>query len=376
LTTYKKIYGLDGLRFFSFIFVILNHYFNIVQAYGFNIPEPAWIDSLGHLGLQYFFCGSGFLITYMLLLEQEKNGKLNVLYFYLRRIFRIWPAYLFLVLLLYIWIYNMPYFDIPGMSADFDRNKYTSLWLFILMVPHLAEYFNSSAPYLHHTYTIGIEEQFYIIWAFLMKYRIRSFKKVLTALLLIGLLLDITHYFFYADLQSLHLGFINSIATYYNYSQFTTFALGSLLAYYFKSNHSSLSFFKTKWLQIVYYCILGVVVYYNFYPNLLGKELLSFLMCFLLLFAAFKESSIFNYSFPLWEYLGKISYGVYLFHYIGLVLTVKPLIEHFHFNLYHTTDFLVSIVLCLVVTILLGIISYYTIEKFFFRLKDKFAVKR
>ncbi|EFX60241.1 hypothetical protein DAPPUDRAFT_278494 [Daphnia pulex] len=85
------------------------------------------------------------------------------------KMFRIWPAYLFLVILLYLVIYQLPYFDIPGISEQFRSHQYVSLWLFLFMVPHLAEYFNSSAPYLHHTYTIGIEEQFYLVWALLMR---------------------------------------------------------------------------------------------------------------------------------------------------------------------------------------------------------------
>ncbi len=373
---FKKIYGLDGLRFFSFVFVILNHYYVVLASYGYNIAEPKWIDSLGHFGLQYFFCGSGFLISYMMLLEQDKNKKFKISYFYLRRIFRIWPAYLILVAIVYLFIYNSNYFYLNGMSGEFIADKNNAFFFFALMIPHLSEFFFSTAPYLNHTYTIGIEEQFYIIWALLIKYFRNYFFKINLFILILGIFLNLIHYFFRNYFHLNNLSFINVIATYFDFSQFTTFALGTLLAFYYKSNHKSLNYFKNKWFQLVFYILLVSCVIFNVHPIILGNEFLSFLMMFILLFASFKETSIFNFSYPLWEYLGKISYGVYLFHYIGLVITLKPLIKYFHFDMHNTFYYLISILLCLIVCTILGIISYYTIEKFFFKFKNKFTVQR
>jgi peptidoglycan/LPS O-acetylase OafA/YrhL len=376
MANYKKIYGLDGLRFFSFVFVILNHYYVILSSYGFNIAEPKWIDSLGHFGLQYFFCGSGFLISYMMLLEQDKNREFKISFFYLRRIFRIWPAYLFLVAIVYLFIYNSDYFYLYGMSGEFVNDKKNAFLFFVLMIPHLSEFFFSTAPYLNHTYTIGIEEQFYILWAVMNKYCRKYFFNLNLFILILGIFLNIIHYFFRIYFHQQHLNIINVIATYYDFSQFTTFALGTLLAFYYRSNHFTLQHFTKKWVQFIFYVCLSFCVYYNIHPAILGNEFLSFLMMFILLFASFKETSIFNFSYPLWEFLGKISYGVYLFHYIGLVITLKPLIQYFHFDMHNTFDYIVSIVLSLIVCTILGIISYYTIEKFFFKYKEKFTVQR
>jgi peptidoglycan/LPS O-acetylase OafA/YrhL len=338
--------------------------------------EPGWIDSLGHFGLQYFFCGSGFLISYMMLMEYDKNGSFNIRYFYLRRIFRIWPAYLFLVLLVYLLIYRYSFFDLNGMSAPFGMVKNQAFLFFVLMMPQLNEFFFTTAPYLHHTYTIGIEEQFYLVWALMMRFFRRYFLVFNLVVLVLGILLNSAHYFFFDFFQSVGFSFVNKIATYFRYSQFSTFAIGSLLAFYYRSGHKSLGLFKSKWIQVAFYLLFAVCVYYNINPDFLGNELQSVMMVFILLFASFKESSIINYSNKFWEYLGKISYGIYLFHYIGLALTLKILLYYFHFNFYQTGDYFISIGLCLLCCIGLGLVSYYTIEIYFFRLKHRFAVKR
>jgi hypothetical protein len=76
--TENRIFGLDGLRFFSFVFVIYNHFYTVLDSYGYHFAEPAWIDALGHYGMQYFFAGSGFLISFMVMREHDKTGRFRI----------------------------------------------------------------------------------------------------------------------------------------------------------------------------------------------------------------------------------------------------------------------------------------------------------
>ena len=86
--------NLEGLRFFAFFVVFINHAF---ASLGYYNPSKTFVFVRthfllnGNLGVSFFFVLSGFLITYLLLKEKELTGKINIKNFYLRRVLRIWP---------------------------------------------------------------------------------------------------------------------------------------------------------------------------------------------------------------------------------------------------------------------------------------------
>src|SRR6476660_5257777 len=90
--------NLDGLRFFAFFLVYLQHAFGDLLA---EIGQPGfWLGRLqtnvsgaGGIGVSFFFVLSGFLITYLILREIQLYGFLDVRAFYIRRSLRIWPLY-------------------------------------------------------------------------------------------------------------------------------------------------------------------------------------------------------------------------------------------------------------------------------------------
>src|ERR1700746_3273449 len=112
-TTPQRIYfkNLDILRFMAAYMIVLLHCF---FAWKIHFGQPAFITSFFSpsaltkfetiiqnfsFGVDIFFIISGFLITYLLLAENEKNGKVDVIKFYIRRAFRIWPLYFLLLLI-------------------------------------------------------------------------------------------------------------------------------------------------------------------------------------------------------------------------------------------------------------------------------------
>ena len=100
----NKIYfeNLDFLRFIAFFTVFAGHTalgnFLINRIHVDVINKFIWVFSQGGTGVSFFFVLSGFLITYLLLIEKEKTGKINVRNFYVRRILRIWPLYYLVIL--------------------------------------------------------------------------------------------------------------------------------------------------------------------------------------------------------------------------------------------------------------------------------------
>src|SRR5206468_6085258 len=103
-------------------------------------------------GVSIFFSLSGFLITYLLILENGLHG-INIRNFYLRRIFRIWPLYylyfaICLILLLVLHINAEP----------------QTLLYYIFFAADVPFILNSTLILLGHYWSIGVEEQFYLFW--------------------------------------------------------------------------------------------------------------------------------------------------------------------------------------------------------------------
>ena len=146
---------IDGLRGIAVLSVILFHI------------NPELLTG-GFLGVDIFFVLSGFLITNLLVKSVEKHGRLDLVGFYVRRIRRIIPALMFLVFCVYIFGY---FFLAP---PDFSSLSLSSIWALlsaanIYYFLYLDEgYFaaDSAEQPLLHLWSLGVEEQFYLIWPF------------------------------------------------------------------------------------------------------------------------------------------------------------------------------------------------------------------
>src|SRR6478735_4462608 len=88
--------GLNGIRAIAALAVVFSH-LGLSQL-DFGIPTKNSIDLAGY-GVSIFFSLSGFLITYLLLIEKERFGDIQIRQFYVRRILRIWPLYYFYLLI-------------------------------------------------------------------------------------------------------------------------------------------------------------------------------------------------------------------------------------------------------------------------------------
>jgi peptidoglycan/LPS O-acetylase OafA/YrhL len=134
--------GLDGIRGISIIFVMLFH---------FGYFATGWI------GVQIFFVLSGYLIT-TILLQERNNFKAYIVRFYLRRALRIFPLYFFFLLATAV-IYH--FFRVPSeWPSDWP-------WLFTY-TSNFARLRPQDLPTFVHTWSLAVEEQFYLLWPFLI----------------------------------------------------------------------------------------------------------------------------------------------------------------------------------------------------------------
>ena len=164
--------NLDGIRFIAASLVCIHHIEQFKSIFGI---ESSWnnhlIRSFGKLGVILFFVLSGFLITYLLFLEESQSPtkKIDIKKFYFRRILRIWPLYFLIVFCALFLLPKSSYFNLPIiMNFDIASNVWLLLLLFIFFLPNLVLICFGSIPFASQTWSIGAEEQFYIFWPFVL----------------------------------------------------------------------------------------------------------------------------------------------------------------------------------------------------------------
>lgn len=143
-----RIASLDGLRAISIGLVLIGH---LAGTRFFPLTQEAGdFFALAETGVLIFFVISGFLITTLLLHELDKSGQINLLKFYFRRTLRIFPPYYFLIAVLLV-LRFLGYISLSNYDV-FHAFTYTS------------NYFYPEGWYLGHTWSLSVEEQFYLLW--------------------------------------------------------------------------------------------------------------------------------------------------------------------------------------------------------------------
>jgi len=320
--------------------------------------------------------GSGFLITYLLLHEHNDYGSINLKNFFLRRVLRIWPAY-YLLILIFLLAFKTSFFRIPGTTdAYLADNYFFSNGLYLAFMPHIQPFLFPTGPYVHHTYTIGIEEQFYIVWGLLFYFLRKQVLKIFIVILIAVPLLNVLHEFLYNWVQSKPdapqlIKYTNSFLTYLQYSRFSTFAIGSLFGYAYFYNKKWIGYFRLWYVQVAVYAVIIVSIATGFNIPFVQYEYMALVMACLMLIATFKRESLINYNAGWISYLGKISYGIYLFHIFAIVLACK-LVGVFikSENSLWVTALLGF--LTLLISIFFGWASYHYFEVYFLKLKQRF----
>lgn len=143
-----RIPGLDGLRACSILCVVWSH---MQTTRGF--PECnvlSWAGDLGNLGVRVFFVISGFLITHLLLDETRLAGRISLKGFYLRRTFRIFPAfYTFLLVVTLLVAAGM----LAAKTADLAH-----------AATYTINFVHKKSWVVAHAWSLAVEEQFYLLW--------------------------------------------------------------------------------------------------------------------------------------------------------------------------------------------------------------------
>jgi peptidoglycan/LPS O-acetylase OafA/YrhL len=350
--------ALDGLRGIAILLVVFYHNFGFINYFFF-----------GWLGVDLFFVLSGFLITDILL--KTRNSPHYLKNFYLRRILRIFPLY---YITLIFFLLFLPNFSPNILNLNYYLQKqawfwtYLQNWLFIFRPP------SAGAASLHHLWSLAVEEQFYLLWPFI----ILLFKKqkAIIFLLIAVLMAVITLRFLLWTYQIENLAYFNL----YTFSRIDGICIGGLLAVLRVVNHRVVNRYFT--LIILALAALNFAFYFfnkqnQFsYPYLAISGYTTFAIIFGLLVNEGVERQDTAISkilaFKPFQFFGTISYGLYIFHwplYLMMARAFKTWL--------HPADIAInySIIVSLFATalsILLAWLSFHFFEKRFLALKKSF----
>lgn len=341
-----NIPALDGIRALSVFLVILHHF-------GFErVP--------GGVGVTAFFVLSGFLITWLLLVEREQTGAVSLRAFYTRRALRIFPAfytYWFLMLVL-LPLAQLPFPWPNAISAFFFVGNYYSA-----LNGHPTNAFS-------HTWSLAIEEQFYLLWPAVFLFWRNDLRRLTT----LGILL-LPALWIYRGVLCYGFGVSRS----YVYCAFETrcdsLLVGCLLALLIRNGTG-----RRLWERVTASSALPLVTiagvcstialgayleppFHRVFGYAVNPLLLALLVVQLV---ALSERPMWSWlnSAPM-RFLGRISYPLYLYqqftlHPVRRVLASYP----------EWVQFLCGVA----VTIGAAATSYYFVERPFLRLKGRFQV--
>jgi len=356
--------GLNGIRALAAILVIVCHIDE--WSYRFGLTSTDYYKRLmGAYAVVMFFVLSGFLITYLLIKEKEKYGTISYRKFYTRRILRIWPVY---YIVLFVGAFLVIYFS---SQLWHSRNIYVTFLFYFLMVPNLVHNFGYKADVFGVLWSIGAEEQFYAFWPFIIKNSRIIIRSVLILLCL------------YLAMKFILTTQVQSSIKFHKWLHFVSFdymAVGAIAAWLYHKKHRILSILYHPVTQAICWLFLLVSIFHEpihipILPSF-DQNYHAVVYAIIILNVGTNPKTLVSLENSLCNFLGKLSYGIYAYHFIVLFilsLTVKDYLGYIESDLLKRA---VMFALAIGGTVLVSYLSYTYVESWFLEKKEKFMLIR
>ncbi|MGX5518942.1 acyltransferase family protein [Bacillus cereus] len=311
----RYMVGLDSLRGLAILGVILYHI-------NFN-----WLPG-GFLGVTVFFVLSGYLITDILAMEWKRNKRVDLKKFWLSRARRLLPGMLVMLVITLAWITIFHSSLLEKMRGDsLAALFYVSNWWYIYHKLSYFDNFNQISP-LNHFWSLAVEEQFYVVWPFIISLGLYYIKKQSRMILLICL----GAFASALAMANLYEPGVDPSRIYYGTdTRAFSLLIGAVLALVWPSNRLANRIIpKARFILDVVGGIALIIILVMFWktnqydPFLYkgGMVLLSIATALLVANLAHPASRIAQFlRFRPLRWVGVRSYGIYLWHYPILTLT-------------------------------------------------------
>ena len=361
--------NLNGLRAIGASIVMVGHVDFIKIIWG--VSNVQYFPIFGKIGVALFFSLSGFLITSLLFNELEATRTVRLKDFYIRRILRIWPLYYWVVLLGLLVLNRIPALKIPGLSDEmYQHMTWLGLLNVLLIIPNFTHFY---IPYSDQRWSIIVEEQFYLIQPAVMRiFRSRR------ALIVVFCLLAFSSEIVRGIVRVLHLERHISAAVLGAVREQLAYlgciavgCLASTLIYKRESLLKSVLFsLPVQWLVLAGLVGLTMTSFYVLRDEE-GIDLRIYCVLFSIVVVngALNPRNIFRLETPVLNFLGKISYGIYMYHMmcIGIAFAIVRAVGG-----NAIVQNILLYILSIGLTILISWLSFDYFESFFLRLKPRF----
>lgn len=361
--------NLNGLRFIGALAVLVFHVFTLEREIWGDFTSSSTfqliskVASKGHHGVGLFFVLSGFLITHLLLKEIKENGSIQPFNFLMRRILRIWPLYFLIVIFGFFIFPHLPY----GQETEHSLLNYS---FFLSNFDEIWNGTNDSLNFLTVTWSISIEEQFYLSWIvllFLFPF-FRKGKYLASYFIAIVLSVILFRFFNYSN---------DRVMYYHTFACASDLAIGGLCAIGVQSYSIQKSIINlTKWQLLIIYLlgissILGSTFIFKEELRSIERLVHASFFAFVILEQVYSQHSFWKADrIPGFFKGGEITYGIYMYHCVFIYYTSIYFHQHklttsiFHFLLYTGLIFSTSYIF--------SIISMKYLEKPILRWRNRF----
>lgn len=353
----ERLPNLDPLRFLLASLVMFLHIPQLSRNQNLPYFLDAPIFNRGTEAVYMFFVLSGFLII-RLIYRYKQRDNFSIKAFYIRRILRIFPLYYLIVIFGFLFYWQI----LPALNIPFENNYNLreGLLLSTFFLPNVFARLYHPGGILEVLWSIGIEEQFYLLIAPLL-YTVKKRRILLTLSIL-----TIGYFLLY------HLGGLDVLRR-FSFVYFLLF-FGGIIA--ILEEKKQLEFFK---ISVVIPISIAVATVLYFTTDIFTFEKLWIRnLTTMLLFGMFIHTLAYNnfgrrLNNKFLNYLGQISYGIYMFHVIALNCVVFFMLKIEAPKIFNDTltIFLIYI-LTFAITIFLAHLSYTYFESYFLKLKQKF----
>lgn len=374
----KRFYlpEVDGIRCLAVLLVWFHHNPNGPGQFLQGLAAKGWV------GVNVFLVLSSFLITTLLMLEAEAKGSISLPRFYSRRILRIWPLLALALVLNYLLLPAINYFPGGFGSPAFTHDmRYHAIPNALLLGNWSVAVFGYTAyGFSNHLWTINLEEQFYLLWPILMLYLVRKTRRILA--FCVGLIVVS----FLARLYYAIVGFPHPALWVSTVTRLDPLAWGGILAVVYPRLKNWLAIrqrfsdgaivgaivlasvaimttilYSFEWGSQTVWWKLGAIDY------LVGVSVCGVLVNPIL-------SIVFRT--PVIAWLGKISYGLYVYSMFCARSDQSQTIRTFSAGLFGGQPYLVSwsfgMLLNSLMWVGISVASYYLFERAFLKFKQRF----
>ncbi len=364
--------AIDGLRGIAVLLVLWFHssYFVTIGT-EFNLEGFTYyyyiLTIIGETGVDLFFVLSGFLITGILI--DTANDKHVFKNFYIRRSLRIFPLYytvLSIFLIYFILILGLNNID---NWKIFTHIFYIQNWSLI----HNDDQF----MLLDHTWSLAVEEQFYLFWPLLFLFFYEKGQGVKQVFFICLFMICFSWFLrlYFMDLNR------HKFAYTFTISRLDGLALGALLSVVCVHYKDLLLKYRFIFVALIWFLVLLLLSVLlvsesiddaHYEATRVGLMICVVLYTCLLAYIFLSEKSFLKYLLakPLLISVGKYSYGIYIFHVPIMMIIVKNL---YSYDLSYWYAHIILLLSGNIISFILAYFSYNLFEKRFLRLKDKYA---